>query len=79
MLQRIEMKNMTATRTLEEYPTLVRMGWSRYKTLLHPKAAPSPHRIRLLQEGPKRIATDGLTDLKYKRIDLQLKLLYTHV
>jgi hypothetical protein len=82
LLERIRFHNMTETRTLDQYPTLVQMGWARYKTLVHQKAAPSKDRIRLLDEGPKRMRSadgDGLTNLKYNRIDLRLKLLYTHV
>jgi hypothetical protein len=35
--------------------------------------------MQVIREGPGRFKTDGLVDLRYKRLYLQFKPLYTHV
>jgi hypothetical protein len=47
--------------------------------LAHKKARPNPNRYRVMRNGAKRSRVDGLSNLKYKRLDIQLKTLYTHI
>lgn len=77
LLRRIKFNRMTPTRALDGYPYLIHMA--RYKTLTHKKAKPSPIRYKLLREGSKRLKSDGLINLTYKRLNLELKPLYTRV
>ncbi|XP_057376763.1 beta-1,4-N-acetylgalactosaminyltransferase bre-4-like [Daphnia carinata] len=77
LLRRIRFNKMKPTRALDGFPSLIEMA--RYKTLTHKKADPSPIRHKLLREGVKRLKSDGLTDLTYKRLALELKPLYTRV
>ena len=77
LLRRVKYHNMTVTRSLEDYPSLIHMV--RYKSLSHVKAEPNPVRYQLLDQGVHRMASDGLNDLKYKTIDIQRKLLYTYI
>lgn len=65
------------TRAFDEQPSLIHLA--RYKTLSHKKASPNPDRMQVIKEGPSRFKTDGLVDLRYKRLDLQFKPLYTLV
>ena len=50
-----------------------------YRMLSHQRATPNPERKQVLKDGWNRFKTDGLNNLKYKRIELKLKPLYTHV
>ncbi|KZS16554.1 Beta-1,4-galactosyltransferase 6 [Daphnia magna] len=77
LLRRIRFHKMTPTRAMDGYPSLIEMA--RYKTLTHKKAEPSPIRHKLLREGTKRLKSDGLKDLTYKKLALELKPLYTKV
>jgi len=60
---------------ISRYPPSI----ARYTMLSHKKARPNPNRYRVLRNGDKRSKTDGLSNLKYKRLDLQLRPLYTHI
>jgi hypothetical protein len=63
-------------RAFDEQPLLVHKA--RYKTQSHQKAQPNPHRKQVLAVGNVRFKTDGLFDLKYQRLNFQLKPLYSH-
>jgi len=60
---------------ISRYPPSI----ARYTMLTHKKARPNPNRFRVLRNGDKRSKKDGLSNLKYKRLDLQLRPLYTHI
>ncbi len=75
LYHRIVSEKLTATRTFggESSPVL------HYRSLFHEKAKPNPNRMRVMEEGKVRFKTDGLVDLRYTRLDLQYKPLYTHI
>ncbi|PRD26314.1 UNVERIFIED_CONTAM: bre-4 [Trichonephila clavipes] len=52
---------------------------ARYTMLKHKKDDPNPDRYNKLYKGKYRYKKDGLSNLKYSRIDLVLKKLYTWV
>lgn len=52
---------------------------ARYVTLAHVKSKPSEQRMQLLNKWSSRVTTDGLNSLKYKRMDIQFKKLYTWI
>ncbi|XP_067122871.1 beta-1,4-N-acetylgalactosaminyltransferase bre-4-like [Centruroides vittatus] len=52
---------------------------ARYKMLKHKKDEPNPDRYNKLYRGKYRYKTDGLSNLKYKRLEIILKKLYTWV
>ena len=52
---------------------------ARYTMLSHEKAVENPQRFTILSAANQRLATDGLTDLRYDRLDLKRKPLYTLV
>lgn len=60
---------------VSRYPTNI----ARYKMMKHKKDDPNPDRYNKLYKGKQRFKTDGLNSLKYKRLDLLLKRLYTWV
>ncbi|XP_057367838.1 beta-1,4-N-acetylgalactosaminyltransferase bre-4-like [Daphnia carinata] len=63
--------------------TVVRPQWPvdhlRYRTLYHDPVDVDPQRQRLFDEGHLRYESDGLANLRYRLIDLQMKPLYTHI
>ncbi|XP_069141426.1 uncharacterized protein [Argopecten irradians] len=71
MFNRIRTNNMSITR----YPGDV----SRYKMLSHKKEHGNPDRFHLLQGSKKRWQKDGLNSLKYSRVKLELRKLYTYL
>jgi hypothetical protein len=73
----VKSQNLKVTRAFDEQPSLIHLA--RYKTLSHKKASPNPDRMQVIKEGPSRFKTDGLVELRYKRLYLQFKPLYTHV
>jgi hypothetical protein len=77
LYQRVKSQNLNVTRAFDEQPSLIHLA--RFKTLSHKKASPNPDRMQVIREGPGRLKTDGLVDLRYKRLYLQFKPLYTHV
>jgi hypothetical protein len=77
LYERILFNNLTVTRAFDDQPSLVHRA--RYKTLSHKKAEPNPDRKKILQEGSVRFKTDGLSNLQYRRLDLQFKPFYTHI
>ncbi len=52
---------------------------ARYTMLSHERTPPNPERRNILGTRSTRFSTDGLNSLKYKRLDLHLKMLYTHI
>ena len=52
---------------------------SRYKMLKHGKEKANPERFKYLYSGAKRMNRDGLNSLKYTKVDLVLKKLYTWI
>lgn len=52
---------------------------ARYTSLKHVKAKPSSERFRLLHSWRYRYKTDGLNSVKYKRLDMAFKKLYTWI
>ncbi|KAK4010376.1 hypothetical protein OUZ56_019522 [Daphnia magna] len=77
LYQRVRFHNLTVVRAFDDQPSLVHLA--RYKTLSHVKAKPNPSRKEILKEGPIRYKTDGLINLRYHRVDLQLRPLFTHI
>ena len=51
----------------------------RYKMLKHGHDSANPDRFKYLYSGGKRIMDDGYNTLKYRRVDIVLKRLYTWV
>ena len=51
----------------------------RYKMLKHAKDKANPERFKYLYSGAKRMGKDGYNSLKYKKVELELKPLYTWV
>ncbi|KAK3600505.1 hypothetical protein CHS0354_007886 [Potamilus streckersoni] len=68
---RILYSKMTITR----YPMTI----ARYKMLDHVKDKENPKRFRLLKESKQRWQHDGLNSLKYQRLKLEFRKLYTWV
>ncbi|XP_070390101.1 beta-1,4-N-acetylgalactosaminyltransferase bre-4-like isoform X2 [Dermacentor albipictus] len=52
---------------------------ARYATLAHVKSKPSDERMGLLNNWSSRVTTDGLNSLKYRRLDMAFKKLYTWI
>ncbi|XP_049522025.1 beta-1,4-N-acetylgalactosaminyltransferase bre-4 isoform X5 [Dermacentor silvarum] len=52
---------------------------ARYFTLAHVKSKPSEKRMKLLKHWRSRVTTDGLNSLKYRRLDIAFKKLYTWI
>ncbi len=50
-----------------------------YRMFDHPVAEPNPDRMRLFDQGTRRLESDGLVDLRYRRLSLKFKPLYTHI
>ncbi len=75
LYQRVRSENFTVTRAFDGKSTPL----AHYKTLSHRKAPGNPDRMRVLKEGWARFKIDGLVDLRYKRLNVQFKPLYTHV
>ena len=60
---------------ISRYPANI----ARYKMLKHNKDKANPERFKYLYSGAKRMTKDGYNSLKYKRVDLLLKRLYTWI
>jgi len=71
MANRLRLKKLFISR----YPANI----ARYKMLKHGKEKANPERFKFLYSGAKRIAKDGYNSLKYRRVDLVLKKLYTWI
>lgn len=71
MSNRLRQKKLYISR----YPANI----ARYKMLKHAKDKANPDRFKFLYSGAKRMDKDGYNSLKYKRVDLLLKRLYTWI
>lgn len=71
MAARIKAAGLQITR----YPPAI----ARYTMLPHVKQRASPKRFENLYNGPKRIKTDGLNSLQYRRLEVRLSKLFTWV
>lgn len=69
--------NLTVTRTFQEQPFL--MDRTRYTMLGHEPDTPNPNRQKLFKEATRRVHKDGLKQLKYRRLKLEFKPLFTHI
>ena len=52
---------------------------ARYKMLKHSKGKANPDRFKNLYSGAKRMGKDGYNSLKYRKVQLKLKKLYTWI
>lgn len=75
LYQRTRSANLNVTRAFDGNVSQV----VHYKTLSHRKATPNPDRMLVLKKGWTNFKTDGLVDLRYTRLELKLKPLYTHI
>lgn len=71
MANRLRLKKLFISR----YPANI----ARYKMLKHGKEKANPERFKYLYSGAKRVNRDGLNSLKYNKVDLVLKKLYTWI
>jgi len=71
MANRLRLKKLFISR----YPANI----ARYKMLKHGKEKANPERFKYLYSGAKRMFKDGLNSLKYTKVDLVLKKLYTWI
>lgn len=71
--RRIRRLNMTVAR-----PQLP-VDYLRYRTLYHDPVDVNPQRQRLFDEGYVRFESDGLVNLRYQLVELQMKPFYTHI
>lgn len=56
-------------------PTLL----GRYTMLPHVQATPNPDRHKLLRQGLRHFKDNGLNSLKYRRLRIELRPLYTYI
>ena len=75
LYRRLLHNNLTVTRM--SHPSLTRV--IRYRMFDHLVAKPNPDRMRLFDQGIRRLKSDGLNDLRYRRLSIKFKPLYTHV
>lgn len=75
LFQRTRSQNLTLVRAFDGNVSQV----VHYKTMSHPKATPNPDRMSLINEGWTKFKMDGLIDLRYTRLELKLKPLYTRI
>jgi len=71
MANRLRLKKLFISR----YPANI----ARYKMLKHGAEKANPERFKFLYSGAKRISKDGYNSLKYRKIELELKALYTWI
>lgn len=71
MANRLRLKKLFISR----YPANI----ARYKMLKHGAEKANPERFKYLYSGAKRISKDGYNSLKYRKISLELKPLYTWI
>jgi hypothetical protein len=77
LYRRLLHHNLTVTRMFQHNPSLTRI--TRYRMFDHPVAKPNPDRMRLFDQGTRRLKSDGLNDLRYRRLSIEFKPLYTHI
>ena len=71
MSNRLRQKKLYISR----YPANV----ARYKMLKHSKGKANPDRFKNLYSGAKRMGKDGYNSLRYRKVQLKLKKLYTWI
>jgi len=71
MSNRLRQKKLYISR----YPANI----ARYKMLKHSKGKANPDRFKNLYSGAKRMGKDGYNSLKYRKVQLKLKKLYTWI
>ena len=74
---RILFHNLTLTRPFDGQPSLIRQV--RYSMLDHHEANPNPERMDLISQGKQRLHFDGLNDISYNVLNLEMKPLYTYI
>ena len=72
LYRRVISHNLTVTHPIPEH-------WARYTSLNHRKDKANPERFLALERSAERRRVDGLVDLNYRTIRVQLKPLYTHI
>ena len=72
LYQRVKSRHFTVTYHEPE-------SEARYTMLYHGPVEPNPMGSKFLDGASHRFNTDGLVNLQYRRLDLQLKPLYTHI
>ncbi len=74
LYRRLLHHNLTVTRMHNLNTTI-----ARYRMFDHPVAEPNPDRMRLFDQETKRLESDGLVDLSYRRLSVKFKPLYTSI
>ena len=77
LYQRVLLHNLTVTRPFQSQPFLAHQ--MHYRSLYHPQEEQNPKRGQLYEEWALRIHFDGLVDLSYRKLKMNLKPLYTHI
>ena len=72
LYQRVKSRNLTVTYHEPQ-------SEARYTMLYHQEAEANPVRVNILDDASHRFDKDGLVNLQYRRLDLQLKPLYTYI
>ena len=75
LYHRVISQKLRVIRPFEGQPSLV----VHYKMQSHERAVSNPQRLDVMEEDRGRFQTDGLSNLLYKKLDFQSKLLYTHI
>lgn len=75
LYRRLLHHNLTVTRINNLNSSTI----ARYRMFDHPVAEPNPDRMRLFDQGTRRLESDGLVDLRYRRLSVKFKPLYTHI
>ena len=75
MYHRVISQKLKVIRPFEGQSSLV----VHYKMQSHERAVSNPQRLGVMEEDRGRFQTDGLSNLRYKKLDFQSKLLYTHI
>jgi hypothetical protein len=77
LYQRILFHNLTVSRPFDNEQSFLHL--MRYRTLYHKAAQPNPEWISLINQGKYQFQSDGLSNLRYKKLYLKFKPLFTHV
>jgi hypothetical protein len=77
LYRRVVHHNLTVTRMFENQPSFANIV--RYRMIDHRKAQSNPDRDLLYDKVRNRLKMDGLVNLRYRKLNLQFKPLYTHI
>ena len=77
LYHRLLFHNLTLTRPFDGQPSFI-ISQARYSMLDHNEAKPNPERMELISQGKQRLQFDGLNNVRYKVLNLEMKPLYTH-